>query len=95
MEHIEAYLELCEVEKENIGIVLGPQIDGETPAIEITYSVRVLDGDQAGICEIDGSYTFEDTEASAVLDEIYPEIVSQFEETFAEAHLHCYEQSKH
>lgn len=77
--------------KDNIGIVLGPQVDEETPAIEITYSVRVLEGDQAGICEIDGSYTFEDISVGTVLDEIYPEIVRQFEKTFEEAEIQSYD----
>jgi len=85
-------LELCDVEKEDIGIVLGPQINEEVPAIEITYSVRVLETDRAGRYEIDGSYTLGGVDASTVLNELYPEVVRQFEEAFEESELHYYQE---
>jgi hypothetical protein len=85
-------LELCDVEKEDIGIVLGPQINEEVPAIEITYSVRVLETGREGRYEIDGSYTLGGVDASTVLNEVYPEVVRQFEEAFEESELYYYQE---
>ena len=84
-------MELCDVEKEDIGIVLGPQINEKVPAVEITYSVRVLEGKDTGAYDIDGTYLVESSDTARVIEELYPEIVRQFEDTFEEAQIQSYE----
>jgi len=71
--------------------VLGPQINEEIPAVEITYSVRVLEDKDTGEYDIDGTYLVESSDTARVIEELYSEIVRQFEETFEEAQIQSYE----
>ena len=71
--------------------MLGPQINEEIPAVEITYSVRVLEDKDTGEYDIDGTYLVESSDTARVIEELYSEIVRQFEETFEEAQIQSYE----
>ena len=71
--------------------MLGPQINEEIPAVEITYSVRVLEDKDTGEYDIDGIYLVESSDTARVIEELYSEIVRQFEETFEEAQIQSYE----
>jgi len=71
--------------------VLGPQINEEIPAVEITYSVRVLEDKDTGEYDIDGTYLVESSDTARVIEELYSEIVRQFEKTFEEAQIQSYE----
>ena len=71
--------------------MLGPQINEEIPAVEITYSVRVLEDKDTGEYDIDGTYLVESSDTARVIEELYSEIVRQFEKTFEEAQIQSYE----
>jgi hypothetical protein len=71
--------------------VLGPQINEEIPAVEITYSVQVLEDKDTGEYDIDGTYLVESSDTARVIEELYSEIVRQFEKTFEEAQIQSYE----
>lgn len=72
-------------------MVLGPRIDEEMGYCEILCNVRVVEGDYAGLYELDASYTFAEVDAKIVLDEIYPAMVEKVKQDFSEAEVRYYE----
>lgn len=71
--------------------MLGPRVNEEESTIEITYSIRVLEGEYTDQVEIDGCYQLDGLDAETVMDELYPALVDQFEEAFPDAELQYYE----
>lgn len=90
LEQIDAWLATFGIDHADIGILIGPEWVESQNAIQISYSIRVTDGDYPGRHEIDGSYTFSDTDAETVLTDIYPAIVDEFEQRFHNADIHSY-----
>ena len=88
--HIEEYLDLCGLEKEQVGLVIGPRLYEEPPEIELEVNVRVLD-DEEGDYEIDGVYTYSELTPEEFLEEVYPVQITRFEEEFEDAELQYYQ----
>ena len=74
--------------------MIGPEIAESYEAVEVSYSIRVLDESYSSRHEIDGRYRFLELEADTLLEEIYPEIVERFEDEFPDAEIQSYEHDK-
>ncbi|EMA15183.1 hypothetical protein [Haloarcula marismortui] len=88
---VDDWIESLDIDYSDLGIVIGPEVNEELDAIEISYNIRVLSDDYDGSVQIDGSYTFNDTDAETVMNEIYPKIISYFEERFDGVEIHRYD----
>ena len=71
--------------------MIGPEIDEAYEAVEVSYSIRILDDSYSGRHEIDGKYRFPEVEAEIVMEEVYPQIVERFEDEFPNAEIQAYE----
>ena len=70
--------------------MVGPQLDEEDLAIELQINIRVLEGDDSAVYAIDSVYSYEWMPATEFMDEIYPEIIEDLEESFADSQLQYY-----
>lgn len=73
-----------------MGIVFGPRVNDQIPAIELEVNVRVLENDEAVVTGIDGVYLYEGASLTTFLDDVYPDVISQFEDAFEDAQLQYY-----
>lgn len=87
----EEYLELFGIEKERVGIVIGPRLDLSFDFVDLEVNIRLLEGDDTGAYAADGTYTYEGVEWDQFLEEIYPTIIERFERVFEEAELQYYQ----
>ncbi len=71
--------------------MLEPCINKETlePCLEV--NVRVLEGEKEGEYAIDGVYPYSQVSPEKYLEQIYPDQITRFEETFADAELQYYQ----
>lgn len=61
--------------------------------IEVTYSIRVLEGEYENQVEIDGSYRRDHLNVETVLEKVYPAVVDEFETVFEQSQLQYYDES--
>jgi len=53
------YVNLFDVDEDEIGLVMGPRIHGETGELMLEINVRMLEEQEDGLYGIDGTYTYE------------------------------------
>jgi len=87
---VDDWIESLGIDYSDLGIIIGPEVNDALDAIEISYNIRVLSDDYGGRVQIDGSYMINDTDTETVMNKIYPEIVSHFEERFEGADINSY-----
>jgi hypothetical protein len=86
---IEEYLETVGVDKDQVGLVIGPRLTAENEAIQLEVNLRVLNDEEA-VYATDGVYT-SDNNWEKYLDEVYPRLINRFEQKFPESQLQYYE----
>jgi hypothetical protein len=86
---IEEYLETVGVDKDQVGLVIGPRLTAENEAIQLEVNLRVLNDEEA-VYATDGVYT-SDNNWEKYLDEVYPRLIDRFEQQFPESQLQYYE----
>lgn len=93
VEYLEGYLDLVDVEKDEIGILLYPDVgfNWRNYWMEINYSVHVLEGEHEGEYEFEHTYVYPLLDTKKIFEETYPEMVEQFEEAFTESQLQYYD----
>ena len=91
IEQIEEYLDMCGLDKGQVGMVVGPRVNDDLPGIELEVNIRVLDGDDKALYSIDGIYSFKEMKMDQFMDEIYQEFIEDLERSFPESSLYYYE----
>lgn len=72
-------------------MVIGPRLNEDHSCIELEVNIRVLEGDDEAVYAIDSIYAYEQVPTTRFMDEVYPRIIDELEESFEDSQLQYYQ----